>query len=116
MSFCGTCHHKQGDIIVIDAFGGQENAIVGELICHYAMAKGIAGIVTNSPIRDSLAIREMNLPVYARGKTPRGPLKEGSGEINTTISCGTVPVNPGDIIVGDDDGVVVVPKQDALTV
>ncbi|WP_280169350.1 RraA family protein [Priestia megaterium] len=107
---------KPGDVLVIDAFGGKENAVVGELICHYAKIKGIAGIVTSSPIRDTNAIYNMDIPVFARGATPRGPLKEGSGEINTTISCGLVPVNPGDIIVGDDDGVVVVPKSEAVSV
>lgn len=107
---------QPGDVLVIDAFGGKENAIVGELISHYAKIKGIAGIVTSSPIRDVHAIYNMDFPVFARGATPRGPLKEGSGEINTIISCGTVPVNPGDIIVGDDDGVVVVPKEDAVSV
>ncbi|MFE7083609.1 RraA family protein [Priestia megaterium] len=107
---------KPGDVLVIDAFGGKENAVVGELICHYAKIKGIAGIVTSSPIRDTNAIYNMDIPVFARGATPRGPLKEGSGEINTTISCGLVPVDPGDIIVGDDDGVVVIPKSEAVSV
>lgn len=104
---------QPGDVLVIDAFGGHENALVGELICTYAKLKGISGIVTSTPIRDSLAIYNMDFPVFARGATPRGPLKEGSGEINTIISCGNVPVCPGDIIVGDDDGIVVIPKEDA---
>jgi regulator of RNase E activity RraA len=107
---------KPWDVLVIDAFGGNENAIVGELICQYAKIKGISGIVTNSPIRDVYAINKLEFPVYAKGATPRGPLKEGSGEVNTTISCGMVPAHPGDIIVGDDDGIVVIPKEAAETV
>lgn len=105
-----------GDVIVVDAFGGNENALIGELMCHYAIVRKLGGFVLNAPIRDVDAIYDMDLPVFAKGGTPRGPYKEGPGEINTAISCGTVPVNPGDVIVGDDDGVVVVPKEEAADV
>ncbi|WHY70542.1 RraA family protein [Fictibacillus enclensis] len=107
---------KPGDIIVIDACGDMGNAILGELMCHYAKVKQIAGYIVDGPIRDLQAIAEMGFPVFARGGTPRGPYKEGPGEINTTISCGNVPVNPGDIIVADDDGIVVIPIEDANNV
>lgn len=103
---------KPGDIIVIDACGDMGNAILGEIMCHYAKVKGIAGYVVDGPVRDLKGIADMGFPVFAKGGSPRGPYKEGPGEINTTISCGNVPVSPGDIVVGDDDGVIVVPKND----
>ncbi|MCM3762291.1 RraA family protein [Alkalihalobacillus oceani] len=107
---------KPGDIIVIDACGDMGNAILGELMCHYAKVKEIGGFIVDGPIRDLRAIAELGYPVFAKGATPRGPYKEGPGEINTTISCGNVPVNAGDIIIGDDDGIVVVAKEDAIQV
>ncbi|MGG0251694.1 RraA family protein [Peribacillus frigoritolerans] len=105
-----------GDIIVVDACGDMGNAILGELMCHYAKTKGIVGYIIDGPVRDLYGISEMGYPVFAKGGTPRGPYKEGPGEINTVISCGNVPVNPGDIIVADDDGIVVIPKEDAESV
>lgn len=104
---------KPGDIIVIDACGDMGNAILGELMCHYAKVKGLGGFIVDGPVRDLYAIAEMGFPVFSRGGTPRGPYKEGPGEINTVISCGNVPVVPGDVIVGDDDGIVVIPKAEA---
>jgi len=104
---------KPGDIIVIDACGDMGNAILGELMCHYAKTKGIAGYIVDGPVRDLHAIAEMGFPVFAKGGSPRGPYKEGPGEINTLISCGNVPVRPGDVIVADDDGVMVIPREDA---
>ncbi|NEU32123.1 RraA family protein [bacterium LRH843] len=104
---------KPGDIIVIDSCGDMGNAILGELMCHYAKVKNIGGFIVDGPIRDKEAISDLEFPVFAKGVSPRGPYKEGPGEINTTISCGNVPVNAGDIIVADDDGIVVVPFEDA---
>ncbi|MEH6854810.1 methyltransferase [Priestia megaterium] len=105
-----------GDVIVVDACGDMGNAILGELMCHYAKTKGIVGYIIDGPVRDLHGISEMGYPVFSKGGTPRGPYKEGPGEINTVISCGNVPVNPGDVIVADDDGVVVIPKEDAANV
>ncbi len=107
---------KPGDLIVIDASGDMGHAILGELMCHYAKGKGLGGFIVDGPVRDLYAIAEMGFPVFARGGTPRGPYKEGPGEINTVISCGNVPVAPGDVIVGDDDGVVVIPSAEAQEV
>ncbi|MBG9448512.1 RraA family protein [Cytobacillus firmus] len=107
---------KPGDIIVIDACGDMGNAILGELMCHYAKVKGIKGYIVDGPVRDLTGIAQMGFPVFSKGGSPRGPYKEGPGEINTTISCGNVPVSPGDVIVGDDDGIIVIPKQDASAV
>lgn len=107
---------QPGDIIVIDACGDMGNAILGELMCLYAKVKGLGGFIVDGPVRDLYAIAEMGFPVFARGGTPRGPYKEGPGEINTVISCGNVPIAPGDVIVGDDDGIVVIPKAEAAEV
>lgn len=107
---------KPGDIIVVDAAGDMANAIIGELMCHYAKVKGIIGFIIDGPVRDLYGIAQLGFPVFAKGGTPRGPYKEGPGEINTNISCGNVSVSPGDIIVADDDGVIVIPKTDAADI
>ncbi|MBT2689796.1 RraA family protein [Bacillus sp. ISL-47] len=104
---------QPGDIIVVDASGDTEHAIIGEIMSYYAKTKGVGGFVIDGAIRDRMQIAKLGLPVFAKGSTPRGPYKEGPGEINTVISCGNVPVSPGDVIIGDDDGVVVVPKGEA---
>lgn len=105
-----------GDIIVIDASGDTEHAMIGEIMTFYAKTKGIGGFVIDGAIRDQMQIAKLGLPVFAKGTTPRGPYKEGPGEVNTVISCGNVPVSPGDVIVGDDDGVVVIPREDAKVI
>jgi RraA family protein len=106
---------KPGDVIVV-ASGGGRRSLVGEIMCQFAKKKGIAGMVLDGPIRDVEAIYNMGFPVYATGSNPGGPHKEGPGEINVTVSCGGVEVHPGDIIVGDADGVVVIPPADAAEV
>lgn len=102
-----------GDVMVVDAGGDCTNSIMGELMCYYAIKRNIRGIIIDGCIRDFDAIRTLAFPVYARGVIPSGPYKDGPGEVNTTISCGGVTVNPGDIIVGDVDGIVVIPPEHA---
>jgi RraA family protein len=104
---------QPGDVLVIDAEGDTEHAILGEIMTREAMVNGLAGFLIDGAIRDAGKIKKMEFPVFARGVTPRGPFKDGPGEINTPVSCGGVVVNPGDIIVGDEDGVVVIPSVDA---
>jgi 4-hydroxy-4-methyl-2-oxoglutarate aldolase len=101
---------KPGDVMVIDGGGYTSHALLGALMVHTAMAIGMAGMIVNGGIRDAAEIREMGFPLFARGVNPNGPSKEGPGEINFPISCGGRIVNPGDLIVADDDGVVVVPR------
>ena len=103
---------QPGDVIVV-ASGGGRRSLVGEIMCQFAKKKGIAGLVLDGPIRDVETIYNMEFPVYATGSNPGGPYKEGPGEINVPISCGGVDVRPGDIIVGDADGIVVIPPADA---
>jgi len=102
-----------GDIIVCDAGGDLTNALMGELMLAYAVKRGVAGFVLNGAIRDLDAIRQVNLPVFAAGVTHRGPYKDGPGEINTPISLGGMVIEPGDIVIGDSDGVLAVPFADA---
>lgn len=104
---------QPGDVLVIDAEGDTEHAILGEIMTREAMVNGLAGFLIDGAIRDAGEIKKMEFPVFARGVTPRGPFKDGPGEINTPVSCGGVVVNPGDIIVGDEDGVVIIPSVDA---
>lgn len=104
---------EPGDVLVIDANGYVETGHMGELMCASCQANGLAGVVIDGAIRDSAEISEMAFPVYARGVHPQGPLKQNAGSINVTVTCGEVAVEPGDILVGDHDGVTVVPQVSA---
>jgi regulator of RNase E activity RraA len=104
---------QKGDVIVVDAGGVCENAIIGELMMSRARQRGVAGIVIWGAIRDSAEIAAGTYPVYAAGVTHRGPYKNGPGEINVPINMAGMPVNPGDIIIGDADGLVAVPQEQA---
>lgn len=105
-----------GDVIVCDAGGDTTNALMGELMLAYAVKKGVAGFVLNGALRDLDGFRETNLPTFAAGVTHRGPYKNGPGEINTPINLGGMVIEPGDLILGDNDGVLVVPFKDVETV
>lgn len=102
-----------GDVIVVDGGGEISNALMGELMLAYAIKKGVVGFVINGAIRDLDAFRTINLPTFAAGVTHRGPFKDGPGEINVPISIDGMLINPGDIILGDLDGVLSVPLDDA---
>jgi RraA family protein len=102
-----------GDVVVIDAHGSSLNAVLGDMISTKAKHRGIAGFVIDGYVRDIAAIRELDFPIFARGTTPIGPLHRGPGEINLPICCGGVVVQPGDIVVADDSGVVFVPQANA---
>lgn len=104
---------KPGDAILVDAGGDTSHAIAGELMFAYAKERGIRGFVVDGSVRDGASIRRMGYPVFAKGLTPLGPYKEGPGEINVPIGCGGAAVHPGDLVVGDADGVVVVPRDHA---
>lgn len=107
----------EGDVIVVSNEGDNTRALMGEIMMAYLhYTKKIAGIVLDGPIRDIDEISKWDFPVYCTGTTPGGPYKEGPGEINVPISCGEVSVNPGDIILADPDGVIVIPRKDAAVV
>jgi len=102
---------EPGNVIVVDAGGDTTNAIVGEIMLQLSKKNGVTGFVIDGAIRDTKAFYDLNFPVYARGVTHRGPYKDGPGEVNVPVSVGGMVVNPGDIIVGDEDGLVVVPAE-----
>jgi RraA family protein len=105
---------RPGDVVVVDAAGSHTAAVLGDLVCTKARHRGVSGFVVDGLVRDLPAIRRLgNMPVFARGVTPIGPLHRGPGEINHPVSVGGVVVNPGDIVVGDANGVVVVPRDNA---
>jgi RraA family protein len=104
---------RAGDVLVVDAGGFGDHAIIGELMMSRARQRGIAGIVIWGAIRDSAEIGAGSYPVYACAVTHRGPYKNGPGEINVPVMMGGMPVNPGDIIVGDADGLVAIPLESA---
>lgn len=106
---------KPGDVIIIDA-GGAAPAVWGELATHSSIQKKISGVVVDGAVRDTGEIKKLRFPVFARITTPTAGEPKGFGEIGCTMKVGGVVVRPGDWIVGDDDGVVVVPKEKAIDV
>ena len=104
---------QPGDVIVVDAGGDLTNAIIGEIMTSYAASRGIGGIIINGAIRDSGAIRRSAFPVYAAGVTHRGPYKDGPGVINGTVALDGMTIEPGDLILGDEDGLLCIPFDQA---
>jgi RraA family protein len=107
---------RRGDVIVVDAGAVVTQAIIGEIMSTHAAKRGIAGLVIDGAIRDSAAISAVNFPVYARAVTHRGPYKHGPGEINVPVAIGGAVVHPGDIVFGDEDGIVCIPQDVAAEV
>ncbi len=107
---------EPGDVIVVDAGGALEQAIIGEIMAAWAAKRGVAGIVIDGAIRDAGAIAAGTFPVYARGVTHRGPYKNGPGEIGVPVAIGGMVVQPGDIVIGDEDGLLAVPQADGEAV
>lgn len=104
---------QPGDVIVVDAGGDLTNAITGEIMIGEAKQKGYGGVVIHGAIRDSDVIRRDSFPVFAAGVTHRGPYKDGPGEINVPIAIDGMVIHPGDLIIGDADGILCVPLQQA---
>ena len=100
---------RPGDVIVVDAGGDLTNALVGELMLSHAMTSGVMGVVIHGAVRDSGWIKAHDFPVYAAGVTHRGPYKDGPGEINVPVAFGGMVIDPGDLMLGDDDGLLCVP-------
>ncbi|WP_223556715.1 RraA family protein [Lysinibacillus sphaericus] len=104
---------KEGDILVIDAKGNINRAVAGDFVLSLAKGIGVQGVVVDGVIRDMAAIRELDFPVFSLGTTVAAGNKNGGGKVNVPIAIGGVTVRPGDYIIGDVDGVIVVPKEDA---
>jgi regulator of RNase E activity RraA len=108
---------NEGDILVVSNEEDDTRSLIGEVMMAYLRyTKKIGGIILDGPIRDIDEIGNWDFPVYCTGTTPGGPYKEGPGEINVPISCGGVSVNPGDIILADPDGIIVIPRKDAAVI
>ena len=105
-----------GDIVVCDGGGDLTNALIGELMIAHAIQRGLGGVVINGAVRDVAAIRAGSFPVFAAGVTHRGPYKDGPGEINVPIAIDGMVIAPGDLIIGDDDGMLCVPRLEAETI
>jgi regulator of RNase E activity RraA len=107
---------RPGDVIVCDGGGDCTNSLMGEIMLAYAMTRGVAGFVINGAIRDLDAFRIRNLPVFAAGVSHRGPYKDGPGEIGYDIAIDGMVIQPGDLMIGDSDGVLCIPKDSAETI
>lgn len=107
---------EPGDIVVVCTGGNTTSAVFGDLMCHSAVVKGIGGVVVDGAVRDVEGLAGQGFPAFSRAVTAGSCDKDGPGEINVPISCGGVVVMPGDIVVGDVDGVAVVPRDHAVEV
>jgi len=104
---------KPGDVIVVDGKGDLSSALMGEIMSQQCVALGVAAVVIDGAVRDCEAIRELGFPMYAAGMNPNGPTKFVPGRLNHRISLGGVSVDPGDLVVGDADGVTVIERDKA---
>ncbi|PYO54028.1 MAG: diguanylate cyclase [Candidatus Rokuibacteriota bacterium] len=100
---------QPGDVIVVEA-GDDEMAVAGGNVCAIAQRRGVAALVVDGVIRDVVESREKRFPVFARGASPIPAKRVGEGGLNVQIRCGGVVVNPGDVVVADEEGIVVVPR------
>lgn len=108
---------QPGDVLVVDGNGCMERSLVGSIMCSYAeYAKKAAGIIIDGVIRDVEGLRELSIPIYARGVQANGPYKNGPGEIGIPVAIGGIVIHPGDIIVSDPDGVIVIRPHEAAEV
>lgn len=105
-----------GEVLVIDAGGQTDRAIVGGLLASYAQRRGVAGIVLDGAVRDLSELAELDIPIFARGVSHLGPFKDGPGVIRGNIAVGGTAVGQGDLVVGDEDGIVFIPRHRAADV
>jgi RraA family protein len=104
---------RPGDVLVIDGKGDRTCALMGSIMMNACKKLGLAGVVLDASVRDTEELRELGFPVYAVGANPNGPTKFVPGRINWPVSCGGVAVRPGDLVVGDADGLVVIEREKA---
>ncbi len=108
---------QPGDVIVVNAHGVTSRAILGGVVGMHMVHRGVAGLVVDGAVRDVAEFRALGLPVWARAVTPRsGSSDAGAGEVNVPVACGGAVVVPGDVIVADEEGAVVVPRLSAVSV
>ena len=107
---------EPGDVVVVDGGGDLTNSLIGEMMTAHAQQRGIAGIVIYGAIRDYDTLHAGTYPIFAAGVTHRGPYKDGPGEINVSIAIDGMVIAPGDLVVGDGDGLVCVPYEQTAEV
>jgi len=107
---------KPGDVLVIATGGDESGAVVGDIWAAIAKQKGAVGVVTDGLVRDAAGCEKLGPPMFCRGLSPNAGYRNGPGEINATVALGGVSISPGDIIVGDRDGVVVIPLAEAAAI
>ncbi|NUL44351.1 methyltransferase [Cellulosimicrobium funkei] len=107
---------QPGDVLVVNGQSATHRALIGELIAGRAMAQGCVGFVLDASVRDAVELQQMRFPVFARGTTPAGPYRNGPFVGGVAAAVGTVVVHPGDLVLGDDDGVAIVPRGRAAEI
>ncbi|MFB9073729.1 methyltransferase [Citricoccus parietis] len=107
---------QPGDVLVVNGQAATHRALIGELIAGRAMAQGCVGFVLDASVRDAVDLEQMRFPVFARGTTPAGPYRNGPFVGGVAAAVGTVVVHPGDLVLGDDDGVAIVPRVRAAEI
>jgi RraA family protein len=107
---------QPGDVIVVDAGGAPHTAIIGAMMSNYAKTRGVEAMIIDGAIRDVEELAALDFAVVARGATPNGPFKTGPGEIGYAIACGGLSIAPGDLLLGDMDGVLVLPREEVATI
>jgi RraA family protein len=106
-------HCRPGDVLVVNGGGDTTRALIGELIAEKAKARGVVGMVIDGVVRDGVELERIGFPVWSRGLCPAGPYKNGPGKVDVPVAVGGVAVCPGDVVVADDDGVIVIPAAEA---
>lgn len=104
---------EPGQVLIVDGAGAVDRSLAGEIMMTFLEKKGVAGVVIDGAMRDIDALSQMKMPIYCKAITPQGPYKNGPGEIGVPVCCGGLVVFPGDIIIGDPDGIVVIRPEEA---